>query len=104
MLKELKFFLETNTSAHFTIKQLAKKSLLNEYKLKYGFKKLFHTALFAFHFKLRINAAKKQLRTTDLTIDSIAVNIGYRSLPAFINAFKKSTGQTPGAYRRKFYK
>ena len=51
---------------------------------------------------LRVEAAKKQLELGDEAIDEISYRIGYAD-PAFFNRlFKRTTGLTPGAYRKKF--
>jgi AraC-like DNA-binding protein len=48
----------------------------------------------------RMTVAARLLRETDLPIDSVAVRVGYGSPFAFGKAFKKSMGNSPGAYRR----
>ena len=49
--------------------------------------------------RVRIEAAKELLRTSDLTVAEIASGVGYRDIGAFYDAFGKQTGQRPGAYR-----
>ncbi|GAB4215477.1 MAG: AraC family transcriptional regulator [Roseiflexaceae bacterium] len=49
----------------------------------------------------RMLLASAQLRRGDGTLDEIAERAGYDSGPAFAKAFKRETGLTPGAYRRK---
>lgn len=48
---------------------------------------------------LRIKHAKKLLRTTPLTIASIAESVGYPNPTHFYRIFQRETGQTPKAYR-----
>lgn len=47
----------------------------------------------------RIDAAKRLLHTTDLSIAKIAEQIGYTSALALNRAFKRTEGVTPGSYR-----
>ncbi|MFD4322768.1 AraC family transcriptional regulator, partial [Streptomyces sp. NPDC058548] len=49
----------------------------------------------------RMTAAARLLRTTDAPLRSIAAQVGYTSEFAFANAFKRTNGMAPGAYRRK---
>ncbi|MBD2844088.1 AraC family transcriptional regulator [Paenibacillus sp. IB182496] len=47
----------------------------------------------------RIEAAKELLRETELKLDDIAAEVGYLGRHAFIRAFRKLEGVTPGKYR-----
>ena len=49
--------------------------------------------------QVRIRAAIQMLGT-DATVDAVARHVGYRKTSAFIAAFRRVTGQTPGTYRR----
>ncbi|MFF3837687.1 AraC family transcriptional regulator [Streptomyces sp. NPDC001930] len=48
----------------------------------------------------RMTTAARLLRTSDAPLRSIATRVGYTSEFAFANAFKRSHGTPPGAYRR----
>lgn len=50
---------------------------------------------------IRINRAKQLLRETNLTLDSIAGKTGYLSANYLCDQFRRTTGQSPGAYRSK---
>ena len=50
---------------------------------------------------LRIKEAKELLIKTDLSIKSIATNLGYNNDQSFTRFFKKYEGITPGTYRNK---
>ena len=49
--------------------------------------------------ELRMDRAQSLLQSTQLTLDDIADQIGYRSPYAFSDAFLRHTGMRPGAYR-----
>jgi two-component system response regulator YesN len=49
---------------------------------------------------IRIEQAKKLLRTTDLTVAAIAERVGYPNVTNFYRLFQRETGLTPGAYRQ----
>lgn len=50
---------------------------------------------------LRVEAAKQMLETTGDSIDEVAWEVGYEDPAFFRRLFKRMTGVTPGAYRRK---
>ena len=50
---------------------------------------------------LRMERAKEYLQTTNLSLQEIAVRIGYANSGVFLRVFKKKYGLTPGAYRRQ---
>lgn len=49
---------------------------------------------------LRMEKAKDLLETTELSLQDIAVRIGYANSGVFIRVFKKKYGHTPGSYRQ----
>jgi AraC-like DNA-binding protein len=49
----------------------------------------------------RMRKARQMLRDTDMGIKTIAVRVGYSNESAFGNAFKRSVGVSPGAYREQ---
>jgi len=48
----------------------------------------------------KLKAAAELLRTSDMTISEISVNVGYQSLRGFYSAFKKHYGCLPTEYRK----
>lgn len=51
---------------------------------------------------LRIEEAKQLLETSSTPTDAIAASVGYEDPASFRRLFKRETGLTPGAYRRRF--
>jgi transcriptional regulator GlxA family with amidase domain len=52
--------------------------------------------------RLRVEEAKRRLERTDAPVDEISWNVGYEDPAFFRRLFKRVTGVTAGAYRRKF--
>ena len=97
----IKTLLEQNPSEHYTIPQLSKKALMNEFKLKKGFKFLFGKSVYDFHLEVRMNEAKRLMRESSDTLEEIAKKIGYQYLSSFISIFKKLNEMTPATFRRR---
>ena len=53
--------------------------------------------------RMRIDAAKKDLRETRKSVKDIAESVGYTNILTMTRAFKKYVGTTPGAFRKDDY-
>lgn len=64
-----------------------------------------HTGLspLQYHHMVRMEAAKRLLLQSPLSLQEIAVQVGYGDYNYFIRMFRKTVGQTPGAYRNRSY-
>jgi AraC-like DNA-binding protein len=51
--------------------------------------------------RLRLEDAARHLRESAVPVHVIAGQVGYTSVPAFVTAFRRHFGQTPGSYRRR---
>lgn len=67
--------------------------------LSRAFKSCIGTKLIDYIHATKLNAAKKQLLTTNDTIEKIAADVGYQSSLTFTRAFKRYEMMTPGMYR-----
>lgn len=50
---------------------------------------------------LRIEESKQMLETTDMSIEDIAIEVGYTETSSFRNAFRRHVGMPASAYRKK---
>lgn len=73
-----------------------------ERSLKRRFKSATGTTLIAHVQNLRIEEAKRMLETGERAAEEIAAEVGYENPAFFRRLFRRSTGLTPGAYRRMF--
>jgi len=83
-----------------TIRQLAQRVGLNEFKLKVGFAQFFKTGVFECFQRARMYKAKHLLLQTNKPIKDICSLAGYPRMTNFITAFRKFFGKTPGSLRR----
>ncbi|RPE71364.1 AraC family transcriptional regulator [Pacificibacter maritimus] len=65
------------------------------------FRKMLGVTVKAYIIDLRIHHAKMMLADTNEKILSVAFDCGFTSLSSFYEAFSKSCGQSPAAYRRE---
>lgn len=67
-----------------------------------AFKKLTGQTIVKYTVARRMSYACSLLQNTDMNILTVAQEVGYDAPSHFINNFKKYTGQTPSAYRKKY--
>ena len=82
-----------------TLNELSKMVVLNEYKLKRGFKELFGTTVFGYIHQIRMDLAKRLLLGTSKTAKEIAYETGYGSPQYFSKVFKEQFGIPPNSIR-----
>ena len=99
-LYKLKAYLDAHFLDELSLTQLAKVSLLNEFKLKSGFKAVFNSTVFGYIRNLRMEYAKKLLSDMNLSIAEVAMITGYEHTQHFSMAFKKHFGINPSLIRK----
>ena len=95
-LHAVKDYIESSFLEDFSLKDLTYKFGLNEFKLKKGYKQLFQTTVFGHVHQLRMEKAKKLLRTNEMNVSEAAFFIGYDNVSSFCTEFKKRFGCSPG--------
>lgn len=93
-------YINNDLAHNFTLKQLC--SILSfhpNYFVRY-FKGQMGVPPIEYIFNQRIIKAKKILQTTNDPIQTIATEVGFRSLAFFSRAFKQKTGFSPSEYRK----
>ncbi|AXX91382.1 AraC family transcriptional regulator [Malaciobacter molluscorum LMG 25693] len=93
------------TKEYPDINTLSKKVAINEFKLKYGFKKLFNTTPGSMILKYKMLYAKELLKSSEFSIYEISNFVGYKYQQNFTNAFIKYFGIKPKELikQRKYY-
>lgn len=84
------------------IEQAVRQSGIPERSFKRRFKNATGLAPLQYVQRLRVEEAKRRLERTAAPIDEIGWNVGYEDPAFFRRLFKRITGITAGAYRRKF--
>ncbi|TDR54331.1 AraC family transcriptional regulator with amidase-like domain [Halomonas ventosae] len=93
-------------SDHFSlahpVEEMIKRSRLAERTFKRRFAGATGLTPIAYVQRLRVEAAKRRLERTDVSIEEISWRVGYEDAAFFRRLFKRTTGLAPGAYRRRF--
>jgi AraC-like DNA-binding protein len=89
----------TQVNKKITIPQLAQMVCLNRKKLKMGFKQLFEVTVYEFAQKAKISKAAELLLETEMTIEEIALELGYSGASSLSIPFKKYFKTTPDEFR-----
>lgn len=74
--------------------------MLNEFKLKKGFKLLFGKSVFGYIKGLRMEHATRLLKDNKYGVEEVAYLLGYEHGQHFSTAYKKHTGVSPSRVRR----
>jgi AraC-like DNA-binding protein len=92
-------YMEENFRDPITLETLSKVTYVNEYHLAHLFKEELGISPIQFLIRCRVEATKRYLTTTRLSLKEIGELVGYQSETSFHHIFKKTTGVTPGQYR-----
>ncbi|HVI46427.1 MAG TPA: AraC family transcriptional regulator [Chitinophaga sp.] len=82
-----------------TLASLARQTGLNEFKLKAGFREVFHDSVFGCFKKYRLAVAHRLLTENRKPVTEVAYETGYSTVQHFSNEFKKHFGISPARAR-----
>jgi AraC family transcriptional activator of pyochelin receptor len=99
-LRESREYLMQHMEDPPTVKQLAHKVGINDFKLKKGYKQLFGTTIFGDFHRARMEKARQWLSETEKSIVETALSCGYKDASNFSRAFKEFFGETPGRIQK----
>ena len=85
----------------WTVKKMAAKVWLTRSRFSVLYRELFATTPLADLTAATLLHAKERLANTQDTIQSIAIDCGYKNAESFIRMFKEKEGIAPGQYRKK---
>jgi transcriptional regulator GlxA family with amidase domain len=83
-----------------SLDQLAREAYLSRRSLTRRFRNAYGVSPRACQIRLRLEAAQLMLQTTQLQIQEIAEEVGFKDIYRFSKAFKRHTGITPSQARR----
>jgi len=100
-LLEARHYLEAHAFEPIKTRDVAGYVGLSEYHFSRLFKTAFDVSAYQYLLRLRLEKARVRLETSDLTVTSIAMRVGYKSLSAFIHAFHRRFEMSPTEYRSR---
>jgi AraC family transcriptional regulator len=101
ILKKIIAWMTDHLADEFSLARLAQQAHMSEFHFNRLFKRSVGVPPSRYQIKLRLDAARRLLRETDLTIIEIANRVGYSNPSHFAQLFRKENGLSPSAYRRQ---
>lgn len=95
-------FLEDHYHESIRLEDVASQVHLSENYFSQRFREVMGRSFSDYVTDLRVREAKKLLQEENLSTEEIAERIGYPNANYFVRVFKKTTGYTVTAYRKKF--
>ncbi|MCL2832525.1 MAG: AraC family transcriptional regulator [Treponema sp.] len=101
-VKDVTSFINENyLDRNFTVKSMASFFNVTVSNLSHYYKQQTGRTLSDYIIGLKMEHAKKLLRTTNMNLSAVTAASGYTEISAFIKVFKKTAGMTPGEYRKQ---
>lgn len=97
----VKDYIMDNIDMRITTTDIANALSMNRTQLCNNFKRITGDTVAAFILELKVNEAKRLLRTTSKTLAEISYHLAFSSQSHFQNTFKRLTGITPSQYREQ---
>jgi len=100
IVKQVKKYLSQNYQEKYKIQELADYFHINVITLRKCFKDIYGKPIYQWHKEYRLEKARRLLLETDLSIITIATQIGYTNPSKFSSAFQSHFHYTPLLYRK----
>jgi AraC-like DNA-binding protein len=84
-----------------SVPDLARTALASPAHFTRSFKRAFGETPHQYLLRRRVERAKDLLRSTDLTVTQVSLEVGFTSPGTFATAFRELVGETPTTYRRR---
>lgn len=101
-IKEVQEHIEKHFNEKLSVESLAEKVATSSRNFVRRFKKATHNTPIEYIQRVRIEAAKKNLESTTMSIMQVMISSGYNDDKTFRTLFKRYAGLTPYEYRNKY--
>ncbi|MBZ0316539.1 MAG: AraC family transcriptional regulator [Anaerolineae bacterium] len=99
-LRMARAYLDSNYTSAITIQYVSREAALSPYHFIRLFGRVYKQTPYQYLIQRRIDRAKELLRSSDLSITEICLEVGFESLGSFSTLFRKTTGLSPSEYRK----
>jgi len=100
-IHEVQAFLAANLDRDVDLPAIAREAALSPYYFSRQFTAYVGVPPYRYLIGLRIARAVELLRDTELSVTQICSRVGFNSLSHFTTTFRRHTGLSPSAYRRR---
>jgi len=101
-IKKAQSYIEMNYAEKLNIDEIATMLFISNRNFLRRFKKATSNTPLVYIQRVKVEAAKKKLESTPLSVHEVMYGIGYNDEKAFRNTFRKYTGLSPLEYRNKY--
>ena len=103
-ISELVSWASDNLGADLSVDSMARHARMSSRNFSRVFRKAVGQTPAAFVEKLRVDAARRHLEDTELTVDVIAATCGFGGADSMRRSFNRIVKVAPSDYRRRFYR
>ena len=101
IISDIMTFFELNYQKQINVTEYFQSIGYSYHHLRHSFKEIYGLSPNQYLTKIRLDAAKKLLLTTNQTVEEISENCGFNSVAQFVSNFKKDTQKTPLKFREE---
>ncbi|WP_411029431.1 GlxA family transcriptional regulator [Spongiimicrobium sp. 3-5] len=101
-IKMAQIFIEGNVEKRISVEKLAEKYAISRRNFVRRFKKATQNTPLEYIQRVKMEAAKKSLESTQNNVAEVMFGVGYSDQKAFRTVFKKHAGLSPIAYKSKY--
>ncbi|GAA3616631.1 helix-turn-helix domain-containing protein [Flavivirga amylovorans] len=102
LIQKAQLFIENNVTEKVSVEQLSGMLAVSQRNFIRRFKKATANTPLEYIQRVKVEAAKNALESTQNTINEVMFSVGYSDTKAFRGLFKRFTGLTPIAYKNKY--
>lgn len=100
-IREVQAFLSANLDRDVDLRAIAREASLSPFYFTRQFTAYVGIPPYRYLIRLRIERAMELLGASELTVTQICHRVGFNSLSHFTTTFRRHTGLSPSAYRRR---